>query len=148
MRRFRATLESAGRGGHAIPVPDEIAAELGLRQHSRVTGTIGEAPYRSSTARYAGRTVLGVHKATVEVAGIRVGDAVDVTIGVDAAPRELRLPAELEDALAADDRARAGWEKLPPSQRREHAESVANAKKPDTRQRRVARAIAAAVERV
>jgi hypothetical protein len=147
MTTFRARLESAGRGGHAIPVPDEVAAALGLRQHSRVTGTIAGTSYRSSTARYGGRMILGVHKATVEAAGIEVGDAVDVEIAIDASPRRLDVPPELEAALRADPRARAAWDRLPPGQRREHAEAVAEAKRPETKKRRVARTLAALRER-
>ena len=147
MRRFRGTLEAAGRGGHAIAVPDDVVAALRLKQHSRVRGAIAGEPYRSSTARYGGRTVLGVHKATVEAVGVEVGDSVSVTIALDDDPRELPLPDELRVALDGDDRAHAGWERLSPSARREHAQSVAGAKRPETKQRRVARAIAAAMER-
>jgi Bacteriocin-protection, YdeI or OmpD-Associated/Domain of unknown function (DUF1905) len=145
--RFRAVLESAGRGGHAIPIPGDVVEELALRQHSRVSGIIAGASYRSSTARYGGRMILGVHKATVAAAGIEVGQAVDVEIEPDGSSREVRIPPELEAALRGDARARAAWDRLPPSRKREHADAVAEAKKPETKERRVARAIASMRER-
>jgi uncharacterized protein YdeI (YjbR/CyaY-like superfamily) len=57
-------------------------------------------------------------------------------------PREVPVPDELRRALDADPVARAAWEHLPPSHRREHAKAVADAKKPETRERRVAAALA------
>jgi Domain of unknown function (DUF1905) len=72
-RRIRAELQSAGRGGHAVVLGDDVVAALGLKQHTRVKGTIGGIPYRSSTARYGGAMYLGVYKATVARAGIAAG---------------------------------------------------------------------------
>jgi hypothetical protein len=92
VRRIRAELQSAGRGGHAVVIPDDVATSLGLKQHSRVKGTIGGTPYRSSTARYGGVMYLGVHKATVERAGLTVGDSVDLTIELDAPRRDMSQP--------------------------------------------------------
>jgi uncharacterized protein YdeI (YjbR/CyaY-like superfamily) len=43
------------------------------------------------------------------------------------------LPAELTDALAAAPDAKAAFEALPPSHRREYVQWVAEAKKPETR---------------
>jgi uncharacterized protein YdeI (YjbR/CyaY-like superfamily) len=51
-------------------------------------------------------------------------------------PRELIVPDELADALAADDLALAVFERLSFSHRREHANYVADAGTPETRQRR------------
>jgi len=43
------------------------------------------------------------------------------------------LPGELADALAAAPDAKAAFEALPPSHRREYVQWVAEAKKPETR---------------
>lgn len=96
--RIRADLQSAGRGGHVVAVGDDVVSSLGLKQHSRVKGTIGGTPYRSSTARYGGVMYLGVHKATVKDAGLAVGDSVDVTIELDPEPREIDIPPDLARA--------------------------------------------------
>ena len=52
------------------------------------------------------------------------------------------VPADLRTALAANSSAKAAWEKLPPSHRREHIDAILEAKKPETRARRIAGAIA------
>lgn len=139
--RIRAELQSAGRGGHVVAVGDDVVSSLGLKQHSRVKGTIGGTPYRSSTARYGGLMYLGVHKATVENAGLSVGDSVDVTIELDPEPREIDIPPDLARALEADTKAKAAWDALSPSRQREHAQAVAEAKRATTRARRIERTI-------
>ncbi len=51
------------------------------------------------------------------------------------------LPPELEAALGADNAARTAFDKLTPGRRREFAEFIAGAKRAETRERRVARAL-------
>lgn len=51
--------------------------------------------------------------------------------------KPLRLPPELAAALADDPGLRSSFEALRPGQRREYAEHVAQAKRPETRQRRI-----------
>lgn len=58
--------------------------------------------------------------------------------GAPRAPKPVVVPAELTRALAANPAARAVFEKMPPSHRREIAGYVAEAKKPETRERRAA----------
>ena len=146
-RRIRAELQSAGRGGHVVVIGDDVATSLGLKQHSRVRGTINGTPYRSSIARYGGVTYLGVHKATVEKGGLAIGDSVEVSIQLDSEPRELDMPTELQTALEANAKAKAAWDALSPSHKRQHAQAVADAKKPATRVRRIEKTIDALLAR-
>lgn len=52
------------------------------------------------------------------------------------------VPKPLREALAAHPRAKAYFDSLPPSHRREYAEHVAEAKRPETVARRVAKVVA------
>jgi uncharacterized protein YdeI (YjbR/CyaY-like superfamily) len=52
-------------------------------------------------------------------AGVGVGDRVRVTLKADRGSREIPLPRELREGLDASARARAAWEALTPSRRRE-----------------------------
>jgi hypothetical protein len=54
---------------------------------------------------------------------------------------EVVVPDDLAAALAGSPAARAAFEKLPPSHRREYVESIAETKKPETRARRIAQAL-------
>ena len=87
MAEFIAVVEAAGRGGHVVAVPDDVAADVGGKHMLRVKGTLAGAPYRSNLAKMGGRLILGVHKATLQAAGKDTGDEVEITIEGDAGPR-------------------------------------------------------------
>jgi pimeloyl-ACP methyl ester carboxylesterase len=71
--------------------------------------------------------------------------AVNAAIGVglepDTAPREVEVPADLAQALAHDDAARASFEGMPLSHRKEWVRWVTEAKKAETRARRIAKTV-------
>ena len=142
MAQLRATLEPAPHGGHYVTVPAEIARAAGLRHAARVRGTVNGAPYRSSLMMYGGVFHLGVHKATLAAAGVTVRAQVTVTIELDDQPLPTdTVPNDLAQALEAA-RASGAFEALRPSLKREHVQSVLDAKKPDTRERRIAKIVA------
>lgn len=87
MAKFTAKVESAGRGGHVVEVPDDVAAQIGGKHLLRVRGELGGAPYRSNLAKMGGRLILGVHKATLAATGKDTCDEVAITIEPDPAPR-------------------------------------------------------------
>ena len=139
MIRFDAVLEPGRSGGAFVALPDEVVEELGQGTRFRARGTFGGAEYQSSTMPMgAGRACLGVHKATRQAAGIDFGERVSVEIEVDANPRGVIVPPELEDTLVASG-LREAFARLAPSRRRELAAGVAEARKPETRDRRIAK---------
>src|SRR4051794_460053 len=76
-----------------------------------------------------------------ERAGPAARDAVDVAIELDTAPREVDVPDALATAVAADPGAKATFEGLSFTHRKEYARWVADAKREETRERRVAQAV-------
>jgi antitoxin component of MazEF toxin-antitoxin module len=139
---FRGELLSARGGGHTITVDAKLAASIGAKHMSRVTGTLNGKPYRSNVAKMGGTLVLGVHKANVEALGLTIGDTVEVRMQLDPAPRgDDVAPTILADALRRDEVAAATWEKLAPSHRREYVGYIREARKEETRVRRVRRTI-------
>lgn len=142
MKRFRAKLEPVPHGGQYVVVPEKIAAGAGLEYGVRVRGTVNGAPYRSSLMKYSGVFHMGVHKATLARAGAAGGDRVDVTIEIDDQPLPTDVvPDDLARALAKHAKAVAVWERLAPAHRREHVKQVIEAKKPETRARRIAKMV-------
>jgi hypothetical protein len=87
VEEFKAVVEAARGGGHAVAVPDAVAQGIGAKHMMRVAGTVDGTPYRSNVAKMGGRLILGVHKATLAAAGRDTGDEVTVTIEPDSAPR-------------------------------------------------------------
>jgi hypothetical protein len=134
-------------GGHAIEVDPELMASIGAKSRTRVQGSIAGAPYRSNLVSMGGTLLLGVHKATVQAAGASIGDVVDVNLSLDTEPLpEDTVPDILENALRRSTPARAAWDRMPPSHRREYVRHILEAKKDETRTRRVAAAIDAMIE--
>lgn len=145
--RFTATLEPAEVGTYVVIPPDAVAA-LGATGRTSVTGTIDGQPFSNQVMPYTfegvGRqVVMGVNKSVRTGLGKNAGDSVEFVLVRDARSRSasVAVPAELERALGANPAARAAFEALPPSHRREHSEFVAGAKREDTRLRRAAQTI-------
>jgi len=86
-----------------------------------------------------GRHILPVNRQMREGAGVQAGDAVEVVLERDDGPRTVTLPPDLGGALAARPRTRARWEALSFTRRKEHVRSLEEAKKPETRSRRLER---------
>lgn len=144
MVTFRARLEPVHNGGHSIVISDELAAEAGVKFRDRVRGTLNGTPYRSSLARYSGRFHVGIHVAVLEAARVAAPAMVKVTLEPDPEPLPGDLiPDDLSAALARNQAAAAAWARLAPSHRREHVNHINDAKKPETRARRVAATLAA-----
>jgi hypothetical protein len=140
--RFKATLETARAGGAVVLIPPDVAAALGGLKQMRVTATLNGTAYRSSTMPYGGRGLfMGVHKAIRQAAGVKFGDTVDIEVTRDDSPRVLELATELEAALRKEPELRARFDALSFSRRRELAEPIAEARKPETRAARLAKAL-------
>jgi len=140
-QRFRGVIEAASGGGAAVRVPPDVATALGGLKQMRVVGTIDGRDFRSSTMPYRGGLYMGVHKATREAAGVVVGDEIEIVLRRDTSPRTLEIPPELEEALAAEPELRARFERLSFSHRREYVDAIAEAKRPETKTRRLEAAL-------
>jgi hypothetical protein len=144
MKQFKAKLTPIRGGGHFVVVPSEVADAAGLRYGVRVRGTVDGVAYRSSLMKYSGVFHMGVHKATIEKAGATSGEVVDVKIEIDTEPLPTdTVPRDLQRAIDTSAATRAAWQKTSPAHRREHVKHVIEAKKPETRKRRIAATLAA-----
>jgi hypothetical protein len=132
--------EASGPGGRWVECPFDAAREFGEARPA-VVGTVNGAPYRTRLARYGGKTVLGLTKEIREAIGAEVGDELVIELEKDPAPREVEVPVELAMALAADPPARKIYEALAFTHRKEYAQWVAEAKRPETKARRVAKTL-------
>jgi hypothetical protein len=145
MVRFKGTLTPTpgGGGGCLVPVPREVAAKLGLKGMPKIQAVIAGQPYRGSLMPMGdGTWCLGVLKSIQQAAGVGFGDTVDVLLEVDTAPRTIDPPPDLARLIASDKKMAASWEKLSFTNKKEMAQSLEQAKKPDTRERRLAAALA------
>lgn len=139
--RLTATLERQGPAT-AIELTDAQVAELGGGKRAPVRVTIGSRTARLRLAVMGGRNLIGLSKAARAELGVDFGDTVAAAIELDADPREVEVPADLAAALDADPPVRAAFDALPPSHRKEHVRAVTEAKRPETRERRIAAVVA------
>jgi hypothetical protein len=137
---FTGTLGASATGGRWIEVPFDVRAVFG-QARPPVRATVNGTPLRSRLSVYGGRTYLGLRSEIRSAAGIDVGDSVAVTLELDDAPREVEVPPALAVALEHDSAAAVAFEALAFTNRREYADWIATAKRDETRERRVAKAV-------
>ncbi|MGW5719115.1 YdeI/OmpD-associated family protein [Amycolatopsis sp. NPDC003865] len=138
---FRTQVLLGGKTATGLPVPDAVVEALGAGKKPAVTVTLGGHTYRTTVASRGGQFLVPLSAENRGKAGVAAGDEVDVEIALDTAPRELEIPADLEEALAADDTARARFESLSYSAKQRFVLPIGQAKTAETRQRRVAKVI-------
>ncbi|MGD9894428.1 MAG: YdeI/OmpD-associated family protein [Dehalococcoidia bacterium] len=139
--QFRATLLLGGKTATGIQVPAEVVAGLGSSKRPVVRVTINGYTYRSTVAVMGGEFMLPVSAEVREHAGVVAGDEFEVGIELDTEPREVAVPADFADALDGDADARQFFDGLSYSNKRRIVLSIEDAKTPDTRQRRIDKAI-------
>jgi hypothetical protein len=138
---FHATVQLNGKTATGIRVPDDIVEALGGGKHPAVRVTINGYTYRSSIAAMGGVFLIPVSAEVRGQAGVAAGDAVKVDVEMDTEPRTVTVPPDFAAALAADPAAQATFDKLSYSQQRQHTLSIEGAKTPETRQRRIDKAV-------
>jgi hypothetical protein len=121
----------------AIELTDEQVAELGGGKRAAVVVGIGERSARLRLGVMDGRNLIGISKANRAQLGVDLGDEVEATVALDQQEREVDVPEQLAAALDAAG-ARAAFEALTYTRRKELARGVAEAKKTETRERRIA----------
>ena len=140
--RFSTTVELGGRTATGMEVPTEVVTSLGAGRKPAVQVTVNGHTYRSTIATMGGRFLLPLSAENRTAAGVAAGDAVDVDVELDTAPRTVEVPADLAAALDGDPAARARFDALSYSHQRRHVLAVEGAKAEATRARRVAGVIA------
>jgi hypothetical protein len=138
---FRATLELNGRTATGIPVPPDVVAGLGAGKKPPVRVTIAGHAYRTTIAPRGDRYLIPVSAENRAAAGVAAGDEVDVAIALDTEPRVLEVPDDLARALDGEPAARARFDALSYSAKQRHVLPIEQAKTPETRARRVAKAL-------
>jgi Domain of unknown function (DUF1905)/Bacteriocin-protection, YdeI or OmpD-Associated len=140
---FKAVLEPDPTvAGTFILVPRELNARLGLRGRPKIHAVIAGHAYRGSLMPMGdGTFCLGVLKSIQQAAGVRRGDTITVDLELDTAPRTVEPPADLARLLASDRKAAAAWEQLSFTNKKEMAQGISEAKRPETRQRRLTAAL-------
>lgn len=127
-------------GGAWVEVPGEVIAALGGGGRIPVRASFDGVVYRGSIASMGGCMVIGLLKGIRTQLGKGDGDPVTVTLERDTAERTVDVPEDLAEALE-EAGLRKSFDALSYSHRREHVNAINEAKKPETRARRIAKAV-------
>jgi hypothetical protein len=117
---------------------DVVERSAGKRQPVLVTGSHNDR----STATYGYAFMLPLSADNRQAAGVAAGDEIDVELELDTAPREVTVPDDFATALAAEPDAQRFFGGLSYSQQRWFVLGIEDAKTAETRQRRIATAVA------
>ena len=142
VKRFRALVERGEGSVCAITVSFDVEKTFGKRGRVPVRGTLNGAPFRGSLFPMGGCHFMVVNRHLREAAGVSGGETVPVLMERDTEPRVIEPPADFARALNSNREARAAWDKLSYTHRREHVEHFEEAKKPETRARRIEKSVA------
>lgn len=139
--RLRTTLHPRGPAAAILLTDEQVADLAGGPKTPAVTVTVnGTYTFAGRVGRMGGENLLGFTKAVRTAAGVEAGDTIDVVITVDRGPRDTEVPDDLAAALGAAG-ATERFAALAPSHRKEYVRWITEAKKAETRAKRVADAV-------
>jgi Bacteriocin-protection, YdeI or OmpD-Associated/Domain of unknown function (DUF1905) len=123
-----------------IPVPFDPAPIFG-KVRAPVKVTLNGHTFRSTIASMGGTICIPFRKSNREAAGLEGGETLEITLELDAEERRVDPPPDFAVALKQSPLAWDRWQQLSYTHRREYVEAIEAAKKAETRQRRIRRAI-------
>jgi hypothetical protein len=140
-QNFTAVILNAGGGGAYVEVPFDVEKEFGSKK-PRVLAMIEGVPYRGTLVRMGTEChVLIILKGIREKIGKTFGDEVTITVEPDIEPRQIEIPKDLAKELKKDKQAKAFFDKLSYTHRKEYVNWINEAKREETRQNRIAKTI-------
>jgi hypothetical protein len=142
VKRFRALIERGEGSVCAISIDFDVEKAFGRRGRVPVRGTLNGAPFRGSLFPMGGRHFMVVNRHLREAAGVSGGETVPVQMERDDEPRVITPPTDFARALKGNREARAVWDKLSYTHQREHVEHIEEARRPETRERRIEKSVA------
>jgi hypothetical protein len=142
MPKFKASiLQAEGMNATGIVVPDDIVEKLGAGKKPKVAVSLKGYTYRSTVAVMGGKYMLPLAREHRDAAGVKANDKVEVTLELDTALREVEVPRDFAAALKKAGLTR-DFAALAFTHRKEHVRAIEEAKAPETRLRRIEKAIA------
>jgi hypothetical protein len=138
---FKAVIIDAGGGGAFVEIPFDVEKEFGSKK-PKVKAMIEGVPYRGLLVRMGGPNhILIILKGIREQIGKTFGDEIQVSVELDTEERVIEIPKDLMKELKRDKDAKAFFDKLSYTHRKEYVNWINEAKKPETRQNRVVKTI-------
>ncbi len=139
--KFKAKMEAADGGGAFVLFPYDAEEAFGMKGRVPVKATLDGVPYTGSLMTCGGpHLMLGVLKAIRRQIGKEPGDTIDVEVWKDGTERTLEVPAVFESRMKQEGLL-SFFEGLSYTHRKEYCRWVSEAKKEETRLRRLEKAV-------
>ena len=123
-----------------ITIPFDVEKVFGAKRVP-VKVSINGADYRSTIFRMGGQYLLAIPKRFRHAAGVESGETITVELERDEELRVIIPPEDFASALEAHSRAKRAWDKLSYTHQREYVMAIEDAKREETRARRIAKTI-------
>jgi bifunctional DNA-binding transcriptional regulator/antitoxin component of YhaV-PrlF toxin-antitoxin module len=128
-------------GGAYVFFPHDTAKEFGAKGNVPVKATLNGVAFSGLLIKYGKPLrVLGAPKAIREQTGKGPGDTLEVVVWKDEEARTVEVPAQLEDLMKKEGLL-AVFKKLSYTHRKEYCGWISEAKKEETRLKRLEKAI-------
>jgi hypothetical protein len=139
--RFQAKIEPGDGGGAYVLFPFDVEREFGTKGKVPVQARFNGVPYAGTLIKYGNPVhVLPMLKAIREQIGAAPGDTVDVELWKDEKPRVIEVPADFKQAMK-EQGVMPLFDRLSFTHRKEYCRWITEAKKDETRMRRVETAV-------
>ena len=122
----------------ALKPPFDVIAVFQRKGRVPVKGTINGFPFRSSLMNMGDGHMMVVNAELRAGAKCQAGDTVSVVMELDEDIRKVELPAYLKKVIACDPATKEAWDKLAFTHQKEHVRAIEEAKRPETREKRIA----------
>lgn len=139
-KRFTVELQRVQKTATMFRIPFDLEEAFG-RKRPPVRVTIRGHTWRTTPGVYGGVGYVVVNRAVKAATGVDAGDRVRVEMELDTDPRTVRVPADLKAALKAEPEAETAFARLSFTHRREYVGWIEEAKRAETRTRRVAETV-------
>jgi Domain of unknown function (DUF1905)/Bacteriocin-protection, YdeI or OmpD-Associated len=139
--KFKARLEAGDGGGAYVLFPYDTEKEFATKGKVPVRATFNGVPYNGSLIKYGNPLhMLGVLKAIREQIGKSPGDTIEVVVWRDEEVRTVEVPAQFEKLIKKEGLLPV-FEKLSSTHRKEYCRWITDARKEETRLKRLGKAI-------
>jgi hypothetical protein len=131
-------LRPADYDSAALKPPFDVVEVFQRKGRVPVKGTINGLPFRSSLMNMGEGHMMVVNAQLRAGAHCKGGDTVDVVMELDEDERKVEVPAYLKKIINGDAKAKEFWRKLSFTHQKEYVREIDGAKRPETREKRIA----------
>jgi hypothetical protein len=138
---FQAVIVDAGGGGAFVRIPFDVEKTFG-KKRVPISALIEGIPYRGTLVRMGEpHHILIILKEIRNAIGKGIGDTIEIRLHEDTKPRVIEIPEDLQNAFENAPRAWRAFNQLSYSHKKEHVLAILEAKRDDTRKKRITKTI-------